>query len=343
MQRLAATASGATMLCWALTGVAAGVAVDQASKDQLRAAQKTFQVADDLYDAKRFAEALTAYRASYDIVASPNSRLMIARCLRELGRIEEAYRALEGTIADAEKFSAKDEKYAEAGRAAQAELDALKARVALLTLRVENAPPGTTLSVAGRDVKLDALDRPLVLDPGAVVVVAAPPERPEVRRELALEAGKSSTLELDLTPGALEKPPSVEPTSPEPRPHDGGGGGSVAVDSSSTPLRTWAYVAGGVGVAGLATFGIFGALNNSKFDELDSECTDGHCPPDRGGDIDTGKSYQTIANVGLAVGIVGLGTGAVLFVLSSGKEKRASAGSTFVSVGPGNLRIGGRF
>jgi hypothetical protein len=84
----------ATIAGWTLSAGAAGVPVDQASNDQLRAAQKTFRVADDLYDAKRFEEALTADRASYDIVASPNSRLMIARSLRELGRLEQAYHEL---------------------------------------------------------------------------------------------------------------------------------------------------------------------------------------------------------------------------------------------------------
>jgi hypothetical protein len=340
-QRLAAITCGAALLLGSLGAAAAGAPVDRASREQLSAAQKTFAVADDLYDAKRFGEALTAYRASYDIVASPNSRLMIARCLRELGRIEEAYRELEGTVADAAQFAAKDAKYQQTGRAAQAELDALSARVSLLSLRVTNAPPGTTLSVAGRAVEIDALDRPLVLQPGNVVIVASPPEREEIRRELALQAGQSGTLDLDLAPGAPATGPRVEqsPSAPPPTSEQR----SAAVDSETTPLRTWAWVAGGVGVAGLATFGIFGALNNSKFDELESECKDGHCPPDRGGDIDTGETYQTVANVGLAVGIVGVATGAVLFVLSSGDERRAGGRDTYLSVGPGRVQVGGRF
>jgi hypothetical protein len=340
MQRLAGAACGATILSFALLASAAGVAVDQASKEQLRAAQKTFQVADDLYDGKRFGEALTAYRASYDIVASPNSRLMIARALRELGRLQEAYYELEGTVADAAKFAANDKKYAETGRAAQTELDALKARVGLLDLTISNAPPGTKLSVAGRDIGLDALDRPLVLAPGTIAIVAAPPDRPEISREVEIAAGKSSSLVIDLTPGAPESAPVVLPTKSDTPPEPA----RVSLDTSSpTPLRTWAYVAGGVGIAGLATFGIFGALNNAKFNALESDCQDGHCPPDRGGDIDAGQSYQTIANVGLAVGILGLGTGAVLFVLSSSSDKRESARSTFVGVGPGSVRVGGRF
>ena len=59
-----------------------------------------------LYDAKHYAEALTAFRASHDVVKSPNTRLMIARCLRELGRLGEAYAETAATIAEAEAGSA---------------------------------------------------------------------------------------------------------------------------------------------------------------------------------------------------------------------------------------------
>lgn len=340
MRRLVEAAWVATIVGWTFVASAAGVPVDQASKEQWQAAQKTFRVADELYDGKRFEEALTAYRASYDIVASPNSRLMIARALRDLGRLEEAYRELEGTLADAEAAAKKDDKYEDTQRAAQAELDALKKRVAVLTLNVTHAPPGTKLTVGGRDVQLEALSKPLIVAPGAVTVVAAPPGAAEVRREVTLEAGSASTLDLDLKPGAPQKP--AEPVTPPDEPTQGG---EVSADTSRpSSLRPFAYVAGGVGVLGLATFAIFGAMNNSKFSDLDDSCTDGHCPPERSDDIDTGRTYQTIANVGLVVGGVGLAAGVTLFFLSSGSEKeRARSRSPWVSVGPGSVRVGGRF
>jgi hypothetical protein len=338
MRRLVGAAWVAAIAVWTLGASAAGVPVDQASKEQWRAAQKTFLVADDLYDAKRFGEALTAYRASYEIVASPNSRLMIARCLRELGQLEQAYHELLGTIADAEEFAKKDEKYRESGRAAREELEALRKRVALLTLRVSEAPPGTKVAVGTRQLETTALERPIVLEPGTVSVVASAPGRPEVRRELTLEAGSSSTLELELAPGAPDPDPApiAPPTEPAPIV-------DASAPSSSSSLRPWAYVAGGVGIAGLATFGIFGALNNSKFGDLESECGGGHCPPERSDDIDTGRRYQLIANIGLVAGVVGLGTGAALFILSSGQEQQARPRTPWVAVGVGNVQVGGRF
>jgi hypothetical protein len=319
----------------------AGVPVDQASKAQWKAAQKTFRVGDELYDDKRYAEALTAYRASHEIVASPNSRLMMGRCLRELGRLNEAYAEFEAALSDAEAAAAKEEKYRDTARASREDLEALKLRVALLTLSVTNAAEGTKLSVAGKDVPLDSLEKPLVLAPGSVEIVATAPDRPELRRKLQLEAGSASTLELDLSSGETRKKaaPPPPPPAPPPPPSE-----KLEVKSSQVPLRTWAYVAGGVGAAGFVTFGVFGLLNNSKFSDLEGDCPADHCSPDRADDIDSGRRYQTIANVGLIVGAVGVGTGAVLFLMSGGRsEEQTARAGPWVSLGPGQIRAGGSF
>lgn len=343
MRRFVQAAGLGAVVVWSTAAGAAGIPADQASKDQWKAAQKTFQVADELYDARRFEEALTAYRASYDIVASPNSRLMVARSLRELGRLEEAYYELEGTVADAESAAEKDEKYAPTARAAREELEALRQRVALIRIELVRPPPGTRLSVGGRRVEPEALKRPLVVAPGPLTIVAEAPGRPKLRRELTLDAGTSSALELDLKPGApparVEPAPRREPAEPVRR------APSAHTGDSGSALRPWAWVAGGVGLVGLASFGVFGALNNSTFGDLESDCPDGHCSPDRGEDIDTGRTYQTLANVGLAVGVIGLGTGAALFFASSDGKGETSGASrrAWVGVGAGSVRVGGRF
>jgi hypothetical protein len=333
-------ASLAVSFAWFSAAQAAGVAVHEANKDQRQAALKAFQDADKLYDTKRYEEALTAFRASYDIVASPNSRLMIGRALKELGRLDEAYQELLGTIADAEAAAAKDAKYADTAKAARDEMAGIEARVAVLTIRLVGAPEGANVSVGGKPVA--SLDRPVVVQPGAVVIVAAAPGRSEARRELELAAGSKSEVELELAPAAAASELPPPPVGPEPEP-------ATATLDSSTPLRTWAYVAGGVGVLGLATFGVFGALNNSKFKDIESGCPDDRCAEDRSDEIDSGRRYQMIANVGLIAGVVGLGAGATLFILSSGGEERQAsrrdrpAKALWLGVSPGSVELGGRF
>ena len=99
----------------------------------------------------------------------------------------------------------------------------------------------------------------------------------------------------------------------------------MQADTSSmdrSKLRPWAYVAGGVGVAGLAVFTIAGLVSQSTYSDLEDSCGNGPCSSQDDIDkIDSGRSQQTIANVGLVVGLLGIGAGVTLFVLSLGGNK----------------------
>src|SRR5688572_1019616 len=70
---------------------AAGVSPLTASAQERRKAQARYEEGAKLFEAKRFPEALKAFQESYDIVASPNSHLMIARSLRDSGKLVAAY------------------------------------------------------------------------------------------------------------------------------------------------------------------------------------------------------------------------------------------------------------
>ncbi|MGC4065525.1 MAG: hypothetical protein QM784_12945 [Polyangiaceae bacterium] len=91
--------------------------------EQRKAAQKMFEAGDALYEAGRFEEAAEAFRQSHSLVKSPNSRLMLARSLRELGKTEEACVEYRGTKDDASQSGGR---YPEALQAATAELSALE-------------------------------------------------------------------------------------------------------------------------------------------------------------------------------------------------------------------------
>ncbi len=123
--------------------------VRSAEKDQKVGAQKTFEAGTKLYDSRHFEEALAAFRASYQIVASPNSRLMIARCLRDLGQSAAAYREYDAVAAEATE---RGERYRSTAEAAAEEREELKAKIALLTVRVAEPPPGLTVKVGDASV-----------------------------------------------------------------------------------------------------------------------------------------------------------------------------------------------
>jgi hypothetical protein len=108
-------------------------------------------------------------------------------------------------------------------------------------------------------------------------------------------------------------------------------------------LRTAGYVAGGVGLVGIALFAIAGIGAKSAYDKLDSDCGTTACTDEaHQSDIEGGKMLQTTANIGLAAGLVGLGVGATLLVLGSrSSDKREPTAS--VSTNGGMITCGGRF
>jgi len=327
------------LFSFAVPAWGAGATVYDATPDQLKAAQKTFEVANDLFDAGRYEEAITAFRASYDIVASPNSRLMVARSLRELGRLDDAYQEFEAALADAKAAAAKDaKKYAKTVAAVEAEIAMLRQRVAMVRLELAHAPQGTTVKAGDRTIEGPALARPLLFSPGEVLISARGPGGEAAEQKLQLVAGTEQTVRLDLASGP-EPTPVAAPAGQAPSP----AAASISTEGGDgPPLRTIGLVAGGIGVAGLATFAVFGSLNNSKFDDLESSCqADGSCAADKQSDIDTGRTYQTVANIGLVVGAVGVAAGATLFVLGGSSERAARP--VHVAVGPGRIAVGGRF
>ena len=51
----------------------------------------TYAAAKKLFDAQSYAKALPLFQDAYAQSKSPNARVYVARCLRELGRLPEAY------------------------------------------------------------------------------------------------------------------------------------------------------------------------------------------------------------------------------------------------------------
>jgi hypothetical protein len=224
------------------TGTAqAAPAAGAPSADQTQRAQDEFKKGMELYDSKQYTEAIDRFEASYDAVPSPNSRLMVARCLRELGKVGQAYAMFEEGLVEAELAASKEPRYAHTAGAVREELAELRPRVGLIVVKVEGNPPAeATLTVGGRRVERAAWVRPVPTDPGEVTVVFVTPSG-EKREVVKVEGGGTESVDFEYEAPApvvkKEAPPPPEPKM-EPNP----------------TLRTGAYVSGIIGAAGLATF-----------------------------------------------------------------------------------------
>jgi hypothetical protein len=309
--------------------LAAGDNPGRASPVKREQAQTRFERGKKLFADKKYGEALEEFRASFDLVASPNTHLFMARCLRETGKLVEAYVEFGRAAIEAKELAVEDSRYAKAGESAVAERNELAKRLGFVTITVENARDATTLKVAGEEVRRAGWGEPVPALPGNVEIsVETPPSAPVVRT-IAIAAGAKESVTIDAS--AATAPTTAGPVTT--RPDDVAGRRRTA--------RTIAYVTGAIGVVGLATFTIAGLSARSTFNSLQDQCK-GPCPPSRQSDIDSGQTKQTIANVGLVIGIVGLATGTTLFLLG-GDPSKPEAPHTALSIGPGTLSLQGSF
>ncbi len=324
-------------LALASPAFAAGVDPAEATPVQREQSQARFLRGRQLFDAKSFEPALAEFRASHDIVASPNSRLYIARTLRELGRNVEAYVELGRTEVEARELTRVDNRYQRAAEAAGEERAQLRALLGFVAVKITGADESTRLLVGGEEIRRSGWSEPIPVKPGTTEVKLETVGREPIAKSVTLEAGRSTTLDLDVTsaPAAPIAAAATAPQQPTAAP-------SPAQDApqGTTTLRPYAIAAGGVAVVGLATFAIFGLMAKGTHDDLEARCKGGVCPSDPADDASAGKTQQTIANVGLVVGALGLAGAGVLFFA---EPKPARAAFVRPTIGFGRVGVEGAF
>lgn len=309
---------------------AAGVSPAKATPVQREQAQRRFIKGRSLYTAKKYDAALTELNASLDIVASPNTRLYIARTLREMGKIVPAYVELGRAAVEANELVHDDTRYEQAATAARDERAQLEPKLAFLEVTVAHAGPDTTLRVSGDEVRRGGWAEPVPVVPGDIAVVAETPGRPPVTQQVVIRAAEHKQVAIDA--GVESTPVPAEP---------------AVVETKTSAMRPLAWATAGVAVAGLATFVAAGAMANGTYSDLEKACGSGPCPPGHAGDVSAGKTQQTLANVGLGVFAVFGVASATLFVISMPSKKSTQgttlAPSTRVMAGPSFVTLRGTF
>lgn len=312
-----------------------GVSVEQATDEEKNAAQELFLKGDEDFDVQDYERALEHFTASYSTVASPNSRLMIARCLLEIGRLDEAYDEYSGVMKDAKG----NDDYETTGNTAQKEREALRHRLAWLNVKLGNVPEGSRLMVGGRERTSESLEEPIAVTPGKTAVKATTGDGQVAEATVHLAAGRTATVQMKLgeTITVGDPPRNLEKVEKEPEEPQ------VKEQPSSpyaqrTSLKPYAYAAAGLGVLGFSGFAVLGTLSTNHYEALEEDCTDGICPASSQDDIDSGKQMQLFANVSLGVGIIGAAAAVTLFALDAKKNR-----SVDVQVGYQSLLVRGEF
>lgn len=300
-------------------------------------AKRLFAQGSSEYLAKRYGEALEDLRASYKLVPSPNSGLLIARSLRELNRRVEAVDMYATVAADARRRAAEgDAKYGQTADVAASEGAVVRATLGMVRVRIAHPPPGSSVEIDG--VASPATDSEIVVlhVPGNVTVKFKPKTGAEQSQRATLVAGGDVRMEFTAASPETAPPPSPPPieTPPQPPPARG------EPPAWTVPA---AVVAGGFALAGTGVFIGFGAKSTSIYDDLAAKCGTTGCGPADRATADAGKRDQTIANVGLAVGIAGAASMITFLLIRAYAPRSASAPPQRLTVSIGAGALSGTF
>lgn len=288
-----------------LASARAGAQGTTAATNQSAAAQARFDAGRQRFERSEWEGALEEFRASLELYRSPNTRLYIGLCLLRLDRVADAFNELTRTVNEASDLARADRRYEATRDRAQRELAPLDARVARMTLRAVDPPPGLTVRVGGHSVSTGALGVALAFDPGNVEVVGEAPGFRTFRQSVRLSPGATASIEIGMQPlapqGVVIPSRGVSPVGVTPAVQSRGGG-----------VRVAGFVVGALGLAGFGMFVGFGLQAQQRYDALVTACRGGRCPASNIPAIDEGAQWQNLANIGLGAGIGLLVTGVIM-------------------------------
>jgi hypothetical protein len=255
---------------------------------------------------------------------SPNVQLYLGYCHLELGHQRAAHQAFSQSVKLSHDLGGA--KYLATQEAAQLELAKLNLRLASLTISFVELPEEFVVRLDGEIVEPALLGSPLVVVPGLHQVQAEAKGAKPIARDVPLEAGAFKAIALQFE--KVIQQPVAEPLAAQP----------VLVERTDAGSR-WTrmgLIAAGLGAVGLGTFVVAGMEAKSTYNKLQSECPSGCTDAAHRSDASKGGTYQTVANVGLGLGIAGTLAGATLVYLG---VTRGTAATPAVEVSPELVKI----
>lgn len=254
-----------------------------------------------LYDQGDYAGALEKFTLANKLVPAPTLALRAARCLVRLGRLVEAsekYLEITRAEIDPKALAVQRKAIAEA----IAEREKVLPMIPTLVVAVQG-PRGDALTVAvdGAPLAIGLLGEKRPIDPGAHRVEVKRGDEPPIVRQVNVEAGEASRIDVALPP--LPPPPKAPPP--------------VEVDPTTKVIGRVGFAVAGAGVVVGVSHGIAALVQQSS---LEGRCGAARvCPHDAAGSV----GFYDATRVATTVGLVTAGIGVALSVPYFLKPKAA--------------------
>jgi len=295
-------------LCAVLIATLASASHADDSPENIAAARSLGIQGVQLADAGKCPEAIEKLERAEALHHAPTILGRLGECQVNVGSVVEGTENLNSVVREQLPANA-PQVFRDAQTRAQKVLTAATPKIAHLVIRITPGDVKANVTVAGRPVPAALIGAERPTDPGTHQVSAtAEGYRPASATVTLAEGGHQDItllLEKDPTAVAALPPPTTTPTT-------GTATGDVSVpEPSGKKSNTPAYIALGVGGAGLIVGSIFGGLAFSKA----SDCPNKVCETQD--DLDSAKSLATVSTISFGVGIAGVAVGTILLLVGN--------------------------
>lgn len=343
----------------ALCALAAGLAHAEPSAADRALAQSLFDQGRALMEAGNLDDACPKLAESQRLDPGGGTLLNLGICYEKAGKVASAWAVFEEAVIVARKDGRPErEKFC------KDHIDALKPRLSTLTIRVpaSSQTDGLNVKLDGTALGAASIAVPMNVDPGEHNVTATAPgrqpwagtirvndhaDRREIEVPVLAELASAAAAAPTPKTAPMPAPAPAQAAAPdvsrrqvarEPAPSTG--------SSSALP-----YVAAGLGMAALGVGTYFGLRAKSSWDSRNTHCTAGVCDADAVRYGDDTKKFATVANVGIGLGLVGLGVGTYLLLTPSDGSRDASGARPVpqgglraaIQLGPGTIGAAGQW
>jgi hypothetical protein len=294
--------------------------------------------ADAALAAKNYGTAAEKYQKALGLVPTALTlRLGLARAQAGIGKYLEATESYNNIIRTPLDATA-PAPFRVAQQEAEREIAETSTRVGavVITLVVPGGRPGPAtpwLQIDDEKIPAALIGERRPANPGRHTIRFRADGFEPAEARVEVKAGATTPVSITLVaaaapPATTALPPaSGDPSAPPPLP-------PPTTVTADKPDRTAAYVALGLGGAGVVVGSIAGVLAISKHSSLKSDCQDG-CPSGAQHDIDSYRTTGAISTIGFVVGGVGLTAGSVLYLLAKPTPSSAAVRANPTAVARG--------
>jgi hypothetical protein len=282
----------AIMLALAVVTFAASALAQTPSSQDRALAESLFREARKLAKVSDYDAACPKYAESHRLDPQLGTLLHLATCHEAQGKTASAWAEFSAATELAELKGEKRRIKLARDRA-----DALEPNLSRLKVHLAQSADQVTVELDGRDMAAATLATPFPIDPGDHRISAVGVAGASWKQAVRIPEGAGVTAVhvplLDDTP-------------------DDAGDAAPPDDN----LTTYAWIAGGVGVAGLGVMTIFGVVAASQSSDADGLCEGRFCSDEGLEGHKNAENSATIATVGLILGLTGIATAATLFIIA---------------------------